>query len=36
MISELLRAWRYLTYNGTDTIYEALIEANYIMRKLFG
>ncbi|KAI6182332.1 Nuclear pore complex protein [Aphelenchoides bicaudatus] len=33
--SELLRAWRWLTYNGTDTIYDALVEANYIIRKLF-
>lgn len=36
MISELVRAWRWLTYNGRETIYDALLEANHIIRKLFG
>jgi len=35
VINELMRAWRWLTYNGPDTIYDALIEANFIIRKLF-
>ncbi|KAI6225709.1 DNA repair and recombination protein RAD54-like [Aphelenchoides besseyi] len=35
MISELLRGWRWLTYSGSGTLYRALLEANFVIRKLF-
>lgn len=33
--AELLRAWKWLIYCGPETIWDAIIEANYLMRKLF-
>lgn len=32
---ELLRAWKWLTYCGQETIWDAIVEANYLLRKLF-
>jgi len=33
--SEMLRAWKWLTYGGVETIWDAIVEANYLLRKLF-
>jgi len=34
-ISKLLGAWRWLTYCSTETVWDAIIEVNYLLRKLF-
>uniref|UniRef100_A0A915ER37 Nuclear pore complex protein n=1 Tax=Ditylenchus dipsaci TaxID=166011 RepID=A0A915ER37_9BILA len=33
--SEMLRAWKWLTYGGHETIWDSILEANYLLRKLF-
>uniref|UniRef100_A0A914LZC2 Nuclear pore complex protein n=1 Tax=Meloidogyne incognita TaxID=6306 RepID=A0A914LZC2_MELIC len=33
--NEMLRAWKWLTFCGTETIWDAIIEANYLLRKFF-
>jgi hypothetical protein len=32
---ELIRAWKWLIYCGPETIWDAIVEANYLLRKLF-
>lgn len=33
--SEMLRAWKWLTFCGTELIWDAIVEANYLLRKFF-